>query len=301
MKTAETIVTERTGIMSRVRDYAVLFKLRLSFLVVVSASLGYLMAVESVVWTDLFILILGGFLLTGSSNAFNQVWEKDLDKIMDRTQSRPLPMGKLNTTEALIAAGVAGILGIGMLWFMLNPLSGVLGTLALFSYVFIYTPMKPISSLAVFVGAFPGAIPPMLGYVAGSGSFGLEPGILFAVQFIWQFPHFWAIAWVTDDDYKKAGFRLLPFREGRSKRSAFQILLYTALLVPVSLLPWALPTEKPMVGDLAMIVALIMGLWFTWKALKLYRTQDKKDAKKLMFASFIYLPIVQLIYVIDKF
>lgn len=287
--------------MSRVRDYAVLFKLRLSFLVVVSASLGYLMAVESVVWTDLFILILGGFLLTGSSNAFNQVWEKDLDKIMDRTQSRPLPMGKLNTTEALIAAGVAGILGIGMLWFMLNPLSGVLGTLALFSYVFIYTPMKPISSLAVFVGAFPGAIPPMLGYVAGSGSFGLEPGILFAVQFIWQFPHFWAIAWVTDDDYKKAGFRLLPFREGRSKRSAFQILLYTALLVPVSLLPWALPTEKPMVGDLAMIVALIMGLWFTWKALKLYRTQDKKDAKKLMFASFIYLPIVQLIYVIDKF
>jgi protoheme IX farnesyltransferase len=286
--------------MSRVRDYAVLFKLRLSFLVVVSATLGYLMAVDKVVWVDLMVLILGGFLLTGSSNAFNQVWEKDLDRIMDRTSNRPLPQGRMGTVEALIAASLAGVAGIGMLWFLLNPLSGVLGLLALASYVFIYTPLKPISSLAVFVGAFPGAIPPMLGYVAGSGTFGLEPGILFAVQFIWQFPHFWAIAWVMNDDYKKAGYQLLPFSEGRSKRSSFQILLYTALLIPVSLLPWALPTDSPMTGTISMVVAVILGGWFLWKAYKLHRSQSKSDAKKLMFASFIYLPIVQLIYVLDK-
>jgi protoheme IX farnesyltransferase len=300
LKSAETIAATKPSFLTKVRDYAVLFKLRLSFLVVVSSVLGYLMAVDSVIWIDLMVLIIGGFLLTGSSNAFNQVWEKDLDKIMDRTQMRPLPQNRLTAVEALIAASIAGAAGIGMLWFLLNPLSGVLGLLALASYVFIYTPLKPISSLAVFVGAFPGAIPPMLGYVAGSGAFGLEPGILFAVQFMWQFPHFWAIAWVMDDDYKKGGFRLLPFKEGRSKRSSFQILLYTALLVPVSLLPWALPTDQPMTGDLSMIVALILGAWFTYKAYRLNKTQDKKDARKLMFASFIYLPIVQLIYVIDK-
>ncbi len=286
--------------MQKLRDYAVLFKLRLSFLVVVSASFGYLMAVDTVVWADLLTLILGGFLVTGSSNAFNQVWEKDLDKIMDRTHMRPLPQGRLQSPEALIVASIAGVLGIGMLWIMLNPLSGVLGLLALFLYVFIYTPLKPISSIAVFVGAFPGAIPPMLGYVAGSGSFGLEAGILFAVQFMWQFPHFWAIAWVLDDDYKKAGYRLLPFNDGRSKRSAFQIVLYTAILIPVSLLPWAIPFENPMTGNIAMVVSLLMGLWFLWLAVKLYRSLDKKDAKKLMFASFLYLPIVQLIYVLDK-
>lgn len=286
--------------MQKLRDYAVLFKLRLSFLVVVSASFGYLMAVDTVVWADLLTLILGGFLVTGSSNAFNQVWEKDLDKIMDRTHMRPLPQGRLQSPEALIVASIAGALGIGMLWIMLNPLSGVLGLLALFLYVFIYTPLKPISSIAVFVGAFPGAIPPMLGYVAGSGSFGLEAGILFAVQFMWQFPHFWAIAWVLDDDYKKAGYRLLPFNDGRSKRSAFQIVLYTAILIPVSLLPWAIPFENPMTGNIAMVVSLLMGLWFLWLAVKLYRSLDKKDAKKLMFASFLYLPIVQLIYVLDK-
>jgi len=258
------------------------------------------MAVDKIIWVDFLILVFGGFLVTGSSNAFNQVWEKDLDKIMDRTQMRPLPQGKIQVSEALIAASIAGALGIGLLWILLNPLSGVLGLLALFLYVFIYTPLKPISSIAVFVGAIPGAIPPMLGYVAGSGAFGLEAGILFAVQFMWQFPHFWAIAWVLDDDYKKGGYRLLPFKEGRSKRSAFQIVLYTAILIPVSLLPWAIPFEQPMIGNIAMLVSSLMGIWFLWLAYKLYRSLEKKDAKKLMFASFLYLPVIQLVYVLDK-
>lgn len=300
MKAADTIIEDQNAIASKLRDYAVLFKLRLSFLVVVSASLGYLMAVDKIIWVDFLILIFGGFLVTGSSNAFNQVWEKDLDKIMDRTQMRPLPQGKIQVSEALIAASIAGALGIGLLWILLNPLSGVLGLLALFLYVFIYTPLKPISSIAVFVGAIPGAIPPMLGYVAGSGAFGLEAGILFAVQFMWQFPHFWAIAWVLDDDYKKGGYRLLPFKEGRSKRSAFQIVLYTAILIPVSLLPWAIPFEQPMIGNIAMLVSSLMGIWFLWLAYKLYRSLEKKDAKKLMFASFLYLPVIQLVYVLDK-
>jgi len=300
LKAADTIIEDQNAIASKLRDYAVLFKLRLSFLVVVSASLGYLMAVDKIIWVDFLILIFGGFLVTGSSNAFNQVWEKDLDKIMDRTQMRPLPQGKIQVSEALIAASIAGALGIGLLWILLNPLSGVLGLLALFLYVFIYTPLKPISSIAVFVGAIPGAIPPMLGYVAGSGAFGLEAGILFAVQFMWQFPHFWAIAWVLDDDYKKGGYRLLPFKEGRSKRSAFQIVLYTAILIPVSLLPWAIPFEQPMIGNIAMLVSSLMGIWFLWLAYKLYRSLEKKDAKKLMFASFLYLPVIQLVYVLDK-
>jgi len=300
LKAADTIIEDQNAIASKLRDYAVLFKLRLSFLVVVSASLGYLMAVDKIIWVDFLILVFGGFLVTGSSNAFNQVWEKDLDKIMDRTQMRPLPQGKIQVSEALIAASIAGALGIGLLWILLNPLSGVLGLLALFLYVFIYTPLKPISSIAVFVGAIPGAIPPMLGYVAGSGAFGLEAGILFAVQFMWQFPHFWAIAWVLDDDYKKGGYRLLPFKEGRSKRSAFQIVLYTAILIPVSLLPWAIPFEQPMIGNIAMLVSSLMGIWFLWLAYKLYRSLEKKDAKKLMFASFLYLPVIQLVYVLDK-
>lgn len=300
MESGETLIKPAVTLKSKVKDLAVLFKLRLAFLVVISSVLGYFMAVDSVVWMDLGVLILGGFLLTGSSNAFNQIWEKETDRLMDRTSGRPLPQGRMQNIDALIAGTIAGIAGIALLWFMLNPLSGILGTIALFSYVFLYTPLKPISSLAVFIGAFPGAIPPMLGYVAGSGKFGLEPGLLFALQFMWQFPHFWAIAWVAYDDYRKAGFNMLPFNEGRSKRSAFQILIYTIFLIPVSLLPWIFPAKQPMIGNFGMVVSILAGLWFLYLAARLYRNLEIKDARNLMFASFIYLPVVQLIYVIDK-
>lgn len=251
-------------------------------------------------WQGLVPLVLGGILLTGASNGFNQLWERDLDRLMKRTFDRPLPAGRMSVLEAWVIAGLSGVAGILILWFFLNPLSGILGAIALFFYVFLYTPLKQHSSLSVFVGAFPGAIPPMLGYVAATGQFGLEPGILFATQFMWQFPHFWAIAWVAHEDYQRAGYKMLPFDGGRTKRSAFQILLYSLFLIPVSILPWALPTQAPMVGNLAMTVVLLCGLAFAWLAWRLYQSCDSKDAKILMFASFIYLPIVQLFYVIDK-
>ena len=297
LKQAETTAPFSLG--AKLRDVAALFKLRLASLVVFSAVLGYLLGPEPVIWLNFTALCLGGFLLTGASNGLNQVWERNLDVFMDRTKDRPIPSGRMSVKEALIYSVLAGVAGLGVL-FMVNSRCGILGALALFSYVFIYTPMKQRSSLAVFVGAFPGAIPPMLGYVAATNAFGVEAGSLFAVQFMWQFPHFWAIAWVAHDDYAKAGFRLLPFKEGRSRRTAFQILLYSLFLIPVSLLPWALPSVAPLVGDIAMVGAVLLGLGFAWFAWRLHVNQNDQAARALMFASFAYLPLIQILYVIDK-
>jgi len=209
-------------IMVKSGIYAEFFKLRLSMLVVFSAVLGFFIAAGSdFSWSLLLFLVVGGFLVTGSSNGFNQIIEKDLDILMERTKGRPLPTGRMNALEGYIVASISGAAGIAILWYGLNPLSGILGALALFIYVMLYTPMKRISPFAVFVGAFPGAIPPMLGWVAFNGSFGLEAGILFAIQFIWQFPHFWAIAWKADEDYSRAGFKLLPSAGGKKSNVSF--------------------------------------------------------------------------------
>lgn len=286
--------------MGKIKDIATLFKVRLTLLVVISAVLGYFMGESAVSDMKLLVLIIGGFLLTGGSNGLNQVWEKEWDKLMLRTQHRPVPVGRMSPIEAIILSMIAGIVGIVLLWVFVNKASGILGLFAFFSYVFLYTPLKRVTSLAVFVGAFPGAIPPMLGYVAATNDFGLEAGLLFAMQFMWQFPHFWAIAWVAHEDYERGGYKLLPFNEGRTAKSAFQIFVYSLFLIPVSLLPWALPDAKPMVGNLAAIIALLAGLFMAFYAYKLYRSCDVKEARKLMFASFFYLPIVQLFYVIDK-
>ena len=287
-------------VISRVRDVAALFKLRLSFLVVVSAFLGYLMGPGSVKWVELLILSAGGFLLTGGSNGMNQVLEREWDKLMHRTMERPLPGNRMRVGEATIISLVAAASGIVLLWMGLNTASGVLGLCAFFMYVFLYTPLKRVSSLAVFVGAFPGAIPPMLGYVAATNHYGLEAGLLFAMQFMWQFPHFWAIAWVAHEDYQRGGYQLLPFNEGRTSRTAFQVLLYTLFLLPVSLLPWALPLGTPMVGNFAFALVVICGLAMIWFAWKLWKSCEVRDARHLMFASFFYLPIVQVVYVLDK-
>lgn len=278
----------------RLKEYAILTKLRLSTIVVVSAVLGYLMATEFIL-KDFLMMIAGGFLVTGSSNGFNQIIEKDFDKLMQRTQNRPLVKHSISVTEALIVSIVFGLSGLLLLW-LINPLSFVLGFLALFIYVAVYTPMKRISPWAVFVGAFPGAIPPLLGYVAATGKFGLIPGMLFFVQFMWQFPHFWAIAWVLDDDYKKAGYRLLPSKFGRNHTSSLQILIYTCAMIFSSATLWIFNIS----GLISLIVCSVAGLLFYRLALKLHHTQELKDAKKLMFASFLYLPVVQLIYVLDK-
>lgn len=285
---------------SFLKDIAALFKLRLSLLVIFSAVLGYFIGTSDLNWQVLIALSVGGFLLTGGSNGMNQVWERNWDKLMHRTQSRPIPSGTMSPMKAAVISMAAGIVGIAMLWYFINTATGVLGLLAFFLYVFVYTPLKRITSLAVFVGAFPGAVPPMLGYIAATGTYGVEAGSLFAMQFMWQFPHFWSIAWVVHEDYQRGGYNLLPFKEGRSKRSAYQIFLYSLFLIPVSLLPWAFPEAKPLVGNLAAVVAIIAGAFMAWYSFRLYRTCDVKDAKKVMFTSFFYLPIVQIFYVIDK-
>ncbi len=276
-------------------------KFRLSALVVVSAITGYLFVGGSDGF-EITLLLVGGLLVTAASNGSNQIWERDLDKLMKRTERRPIPMGKMSVTEGVIVVSVCLIAGTYML-FLLNLYSALLGLAAFISYVFIYTPMKRVSPWAVFIGAFPGAIPPMLGAVASSTNnfgtpevFGLVPGVLFFVQFVWQFPHFWAIAWVSFDDYKAGGFSLLPSREGKSKSSAFQIVAYALALIPFSLLPWVMGWT----GIVSLILVLFLGIGFFLYSYRLLLTCDDKDARKLMFASFLYLPLVQFLYVLDR-
>jgi len=284
------------NIRAKMTDYVQLTKMRLASLVVFSALTGYFFAVDlaEAVWMDILYLIVGGFMVTGSSNAFNQIIERDLDKLMKRTADRPIPDGRMESAEAFFIACMLGVIGVMILWFGLNPLSGLLGTLALFMYVAVYTPLKRKGPIAVFVGAFPGAIPPMLGYVAATNDFGLIPGVLFATQFFWQFPHFWAIAWKADEDYKKAGFRLMPSSTGKSTTSAFYILIYTIFLVPISLFPIIFTLGS----GLVMSLVAVTGIAFAWFAVKLFQTKGEDAALKLMFASFVYLPIVQLLYLI---
>lgn len=289
-------ITEVGLIKEKVRAFVALGKLRLASLVVFSAVVSYFFAAETIDWIKVFYLSMGGLLITASSNAFNQIIEKDLDKLMDRTQDRPLPKGKISVIEAIVFSIVTGVIGTLLLWIKLNPLSGLLGLLALIMYVGLYTPMKRISPFAVFIGAFPGAIPPLLGYIAYSGEFGLAPGLLFAIQFVWQFPHFWAIAWKCDADYAKAGFKLLPSQNGKDKFSAFQTLVYSLFLIPVSLTPYYFG----MTGNVSAVVIAILGVWFAFYSVILFRTLGEKAALKLMFASFIYLPIVQLALLFDK-
>jgi len=295
---AEESVIEKTKNPSKVKDYVALLKLRLAFLVVLSALSGYLFMGGGFNF-NLFLLIAGGFFITGASNGANQIIEKEVDKKMNRTRNRPLPTGRMSVNEAAIASAIFGITG-AILLFQINYYTGILGLLAFVLYVFIYTPLKRITPWAVFVGAFPGAIPPMLGVLAVTGTFegeaGLIAGLLFFVQFIWQFPHFWAIAWVLNEDYARGGFALLPSKTGKSKKSAFHIVLYSLFLIPVSLTPWVLG----LTSDITLVIGTIAGTWFFLEAFKLFSTLDDKRAKRLMFASFIYLPLIQFLYVFDK-
>lgn len=284
--------------VAKLREVALLFKLRLASLVVVSAILGYLVGVPegAFSWLNVLMLALAGTLLTGGSNALNQVLEVNEDALMKRTADRPLVRGTLSVTEAVLAGFAAGGVGTLLLWLFFGPLTGILGFMSLFMYVALYTPLKQYSPWAVFVGAFPGAFPPLLGFVAATGKFGLGPGLLFAMQFMWQFPHFWAIAWVLDDDYRRAGFRLLPSSGGRDRSSAFLILLYTLFVVPVGMLPWVFGFT----GAVSMVVAVLAGVVMLVPAWRLFLTRDVREARRLMFASFLYLPIVQLAYVLDR-
>lgn len=284
-------------IREKLKDYAIISKFRLSFSVMISAWAGYLF-MGGGGFKDTIFLLAGGLLVTGASNATNQVWERNLDSQMPRTQNRPIASGKMSVKEAVLTISVALIIGSLMLY-QLNLYSMVLAMIAYVSYSFIYTPSKQVTPWAVVIGAFPGAIPPMIGVVAATNEFSAIAGALFFVQFVWQLPHFWAIAWVAHDDYQKAGFFLLPSKSGRSKLSAFRILLSALLLIPFSLFPWVMDIEG--VGAFTVVVASVIGLIFFLYAYRLYLTLEIKDAKKLMFASFLYLPLVLFTYVIDKF
>ena len=279
---------------SQFKIYLIFTKFRLSFLVILSALSGYLFAGGTDL-LEIFYLLLGGTLVTAASNGANQIWERDLDSLMKRTENRPLPRGWMSLKEAYLICIFSLIIGT-ILLLLINWQSSALGFLAFVTYVFIYTPMKRISPWAVLVGAFPGAIPPFLGAIAATDHFGFLPGILFFVQFTWQFPHFWAIAWVLYDDYKLAGFSLLPSKSGRSKASAFQIMAYSLALIPFSLVPWLLGWT----GSLTLYVASGLGILFFLYAYKLFVNCETADARKLMFASFVYLPVIQFVYVFDK-
>ena len=282
-----------------VSDFLQLTKFRLALSVVFSSVAGYLLAVDQLETKVLMELFIGGFAVVGASNAINQLIEKDLDALMNRTKNRPLPTGNMSVQVATIISTVLTVLGI-MVLYVINIKTALFGLLSIFIYTCIYTPLKTISPLAVFVGAFPGAIPFMLGWVAATGNFGVEPGILFMVQFFWQFPHFWAIGWVLDDDYKKAGFKMLP--SGNPDRlTAFQIVFYTLWTIIISLLPATSYTGNLHLSFPGAILILIIGLYLLYYAIKLMQLKTKDAAKKLMFASIGYITLLQLIYVIDKF
>lgn len=277
-------------------DFSKLIKSRLTFLVVFSASISFLIgsfANGHILWIDWVKLIVGGFLVTSAANCFNEIIEVDLDKLMKRTMDRPMPAGRMTTGQGLVLGLAMGIAGTYLLG-SLNLLTGLLSVFSILLYAFAYTPLKRKSPIAVFVGAIPGALPPLIGYVAAHGKIDTVALILFGIQFVWQFPHFWAIAWVLDDDYKLAGFRLLP-TGARDKVSAAITFLFTVILVPVSLLP----TIYGYAGWYLFGVSLVCSLIFLYQGFVLLRKCDIKSARQLMFGSFFYLPVVQLMFLID--
>ena len=284
--------------ISRWANYVELAKVRLTTSVVISAGAGYLIGVELVHWPTLFLLLAGGFLVVASSNAFNQVIERYQDSQMERTRNRPVAAGRTSPMEAMIFATIIGFVGLVLLY-TINPLSAGFGALSLFIYTSIYTPLKGRTPFAVFVGAIPGAIPFMLGWVAARNDFDIESGTLFALQFIWQFPHFWAIAWILHEDYKKVGYHLLPTVEPNRKTATF-IFVYTVWMILISLAPATGFTGTLFLSIPAAALVLIAGLWMLWKAYRLLVDVSVSGARALMLASVAYLPLVQLIYVIDR-
>jgi heme o synthase len=284
-------------VASKLKDIALLYKLRLASLVIFSSVIGYIIvAGGDFSLIDLLLLSIGGGLVTSASNAINQIFEKDVDSLMNRTQNRPLPTERMSSSEASLYAGVAAVGGLLIITYYFNPIAGLLSAVALISYAFIYTPMKRFTSFAVFVGAIPGALPPMIGAVAFEGYISTWAILLFSIQFIWQFPHFWAIAWVAFDDYKKADIMLLPSKDGKCRNSALITLIYTAFLLPISLVGYFIG----MVGAVGSIVAFISSVAFLYYAVILYKNLDDKAARALMFASFFYLLIVLVALLIDK-
>ena len=276
-----------------------LTKARLALSVVFSSIAGYFLAVDAVDFNELILLVIGGYSIVGASNSFNQIIEKDKDVLMDRTKNRPLPAKEITTQNAFWISVFLTLIGLLCLYFI-NYKTAFFAAISVFLYTCVYTPLKPITPLSVFVGAIPGAIPFMLGWVAATGSFGIEPGTLFMIQFFWQFPHFWALGWMLDDDYKKAGFIMLP-TGNRDKSTALQIILYIIWMMIISVFPYS-----GLTGDLTLsfgstIAILMLGIIMLVLAINLYNKMDISSARKLFYSSVLYLTLIQIIYLIDKF
>ena len=290
-----------------IKYYGQLLKFRLSSTVVFSAMAGYLLGFEKFSLNEFILLIMGGFFVTGSANGLNQIIERKYDKLMTRTCTRPLPTGNLTTNRAFIFSILLGLLGLYLLNFI-NPQgsffglvskSSFFGLLSTMLYVLAYTPLKRISTTSVFVGAIPGAIPFLLGWVAATDDFELFGGTLFAIQFFWQFPHFIAIAWVLDNEYKKAGFKML-FGGEKGKYPAVLSIISSLITIIISIVPFFWNYTILSLSVYAFVLITALGIWFALKSVKLYKNGNDLNAKKLMIASILYLPLLQIIYIADK-
>lgn len=285
------------SLASLIQAYFKLTKFRLTSTVAFSSGMGYILAERGQVdWLNLALFLVGGFCITVSANIINQIIERESDKLMKRTAGRPLPEGIIGVKQAVITSVLFLICGSVVLALYSTTNALILSLISLVIYSFIYTPLKTVTPIAVFIGAFPGAFPPMIGWIAVTGEYGWEPGVLFAIQFLWQFPHFWAIAWVLDDEYKKANIKLLPTKDGRSKQTATIIMTYTLCLLPLGFLPYLFG----MSGITSAYIALACGMLFFLQTVYLWRECTVKSALMLMFGSFLYLPIVQIAFVLDK-
>lgn len=287
------------SISSVISDFKEITKIRLSLSVVFSSIAGYLLGADTVSFHTLILLAFGGYFMVGASNVFNQIIEKDLDALMDRTKNRPIPTGRISVNTAFILASVFTVFGITILY-IINPQTAMFGAISIFLYTSAYTPLKTKTPLSVFVGAIPGAIPFMLGWVAATDNFGIEPGILFMLQFFWQFPHFWAIGWFLHKDYQKAGFNMLPTGK-QDKGTAVQTILYTVWTIIVSIIPVFGFTGKLYLTTVGAIIVFLAGLIMLHYAFRLFKKMTEKAARQLMLASVIYITLVQIIYVLDKF
>lgn len=284
---------------SVLNDFKQITKFGLSLSVVFSSVAGYLLAVNTVDYKTLFLLAIGGYCMVGASNAFNQIIEKEPDALMKRTMNRPLPAGRMTVTTAMSIAIILTVIGI-LILFSINAKTALFGAISIFLYTSVYTPLKPVTPLSVFVGAIPGAIPFMLGWVAATGQFGIEAGMLFMIQFFWQFPHFWAIGWLQFDEYKKAGFNLMPTGEKNQKASRL-IIIYTFFLLVVSVFPIFKLTGNLYLLPVSAVLIFILGMIMMFYGIKLHKEQNDVMARKLMLSSVLYITLIQIIYVIDKF
>ena len=297
MKSATGTLTESWALVFS--DFKELTKVRLAVSVVFSSIAGYFLGAEQLDIFSILLLAFGGYCMVGASNAYNQVIEKDLDALMKRTRNRPLPAGRISVSMALTTAIIMTVLGIVALY-LLNPKTALFGTLSIFLYTSVYTPLKTITPLSVFVGAIPGAIPFMLGWVAATNEFGIEPGTLFMIQFFWQFPHFWALGWMLDEDYRRGGFKMLPTGK-KDSGTALQIILYTIWMIVISIMPAFGFTGRLILSVPAATIVLLMGLGMLLFAFRLYEKRDNVSARKLMLASVSYITLMQIVFVVDKF